>query len=96
MVWAYFGRKDMPIRKAEEFADLLIDVLTNRKGLRHEWDNIEERIQAEIREEWAVIIEQAQREALDTAGGIADMHDWRGDVGLAIRNLIPKREEGGE
>jgi len=39
-------------QQAEEIADAIIDDLTDRKGLRHEWDNIDEDIQAEIRAGW--------------------------------------------
>ena len=52
----------MNIEKAREIADAIIDNLTDRRGLRQEWDNIDEDVQAEIRETWAGIIEQHSRE----------------------------------
>lgn len=42
-------------QQAEEIVDAIIDNLTDRKGLRHEWDNIDEEIQAEIRADWMLI-----------------------------------------
>lgn len=34
----------------------IIDDLADRRGLRQEWDNIDEEIQAEIRETWMTIV----------------------------------------
>jgi hypothetical protein len=41
----------------EKCADAIIEDLTDRKGLKHEWNNIDADIQAEIRAAWAAIIE---------------------------------------
>lgn len=34
----------------------IVDDLTDRKGLRHEWDNIDEETEAEIKATWRAII----------------------------------------
>jgi hypothetical protein len=39
--------------------DLIVDDLTNRKGLRHEWDNIDEDIIVEIKTAWIGAVQSA-------------------------------------
>lgn len=33
---------------ALQIVEVIIDEITNRKGLRHQWDNIDDEVQAEI------------------------------------------------
>ena len=47
--------------KAQEAVDKILDDLTSRKGLRHEWDDIDEDIQKEITEEWISIVMSAMK-----------------------------------
>ena len=49
----------MPSALALKIVDAIVDNLTNRKGLRHEWDNIDAEVEKEIRDEWAEIIDAA-------------------------------------
>jgi hypothetical protein len=49
----------MPEDKYEMAVNAIISDLTGRRGLRHEWDNIDDDIQDEIRETWRNLIEQA-------------------------------------
>lgn len=42
---------------AEKIVSAILDDLTGRKGLRHEWDMIDEDIQEEIKAEWTEIID---------------------------------------
>jgi hypothetical protein len=42
-----------PSPKAVEAVERIVDDLTNRRGLRQEWENIDEEIQAEIKLGWA-------------------------------------------
>ena len=49
----------MPEDKYENAVNAIIDDLSDRRGLRHEWDNIDEDIQDEIRETWRGLIEKA-------------------------------------
>lgn len=41
---------------SERIVGLIIDEMTNRRGLRHEWDNIDPEIQLEIAEAWIEIV----------------------------------------
>lgn len=44
----------------ERAVERIVDDLTDRKGLRHEWDNIDVDIQDEIVAQWrAIIAEEA-------------------------------------
>lgn len=43
--------------KAQVIVDAILADHNGRKGLRHEWDNIDEEIQEEIRQEWIDITE---------------------------------------
>lgn len=68
---------DIAIRHAEQFGhpidvlappvaqavEAIIADLTDRRGLRHEWEQIDSDVQDEIRYVWGIIIEKA----LDTA-----------------------------
>jgi hypothetical protein len=83
MGWAYSGRKDMPIRKAE-------DILDNRaidpaKSLRQQILEVIEQAQREALEESAAIAL-----AIDSGRGNESF------IVDAICRLIPKREEGRE
>ena len=44
--------------KAEAVVAAIIKDLSDRRGLRHEWDRIDEDIQDEIRETWIVTAER--------------------------------------
>ena len=48
----------MSDEQAARIVDAIISDLTDRKGLRHEWDNIDEDIQDEIRSTWIKIVKQ--------------------------------------
>ena len=41
--------------QAEKIVDAILVDLADRRGLRHEWDQIDDDIQAEIRAEWMLI-----------------------------------------
>lgn len=45
----------------------IVDALTDRKGLRHEWDNIDESIQNEITDQWRTIIAEEATALTDHA-----------------------------
>lgn len=38
--------------KAKEVVELIVRDLSGRRGLRHEWDQIDDEIRTEIRREW--------------------------------------------
>ncbi len=42
---------------AKTIVDAIVNNLTDRKGLRHEWDNIDADVELEIRDEWAEIVD---------------------------------------
>lgn len=42
--------------QAEKIVDKIIDDFTDRRGLRQEWENIDEEIQQEIRDTWIKIV----------------------------------------
>jgi predicted component of type VI protein secretion system len=42
--------------KAQKAVDLIIDDLSDRRGLKHEWHQIDPEIQAEIKEEWVGLL----------------------------------------
>lgn len=46
-------------QQAEEIVDAIIENLTDRKGLRQSWDEIDKDIQGEIRSEWMLIASHA-------------------------------------
>ena len=41
--------------QAEKIVDEILADLTSRRGLRHEWDEIDDDLQAEIRDEWITL-----------------------------------------
>ena len=88
------------LRSALEYAEAVVDDLTNRKGLRHEWDNIDPRIQQEILDEWASHFEQAQRKAIETCERIAlAINSGRGnesEIARAIIALLPSGDTAKE
>lgn len=43
---------------AQAIVDKIIDDMTDRRGLRQEWDGFDDDIQREIREEWERIVDQ--------------------------------------
>ena len=45
-------------KTAQRIVERIIDDLTDRKGLRHEWDNIDELTQYEIAQEWQRIVDE--------------------------------------
>jgi hypothetical protein len=49
----------MPSALAIKIVDAIVSNLTDRKGLRHEWDNIDTEVEKEILDEWAEIIDVA-------------------------------------
>lgn len=53
--------KDLALR----IAGAIIADLNGRRGLRHEWERIDDDIQEEIRETWAGIIERMAGDGLD-------------------------------
>lgn len=46
----------MNIDLATKIVDALLDDMTDRRGLRQEWDNIDDDVQAEIRKTWIKIV----------------------------------------
>lgn len=61
----------------EEAVDAIVQDLTCRRGLRHEWDNIDEEVEAEIKNEWLVSVKEAveaerSRCMADVCGGCKD------------------------
>jgi trans-2-enoyl-CoA reductase len=42
---------------SKTIVDRIIEDLTDRRGLRHEWDECDDEIQEEIRQEWETIVE---------------------------------------
>lgn len=50
-------KKSAPSPKALEAVDKIVEDLTDRRGLRQEWENIDEEIQAEIKLAWAKVID---------------------------------------
>ena len=47
---------------AEKAVSRIIDDLTDRRGLRQEWEQIDDEIQDEIRETWRDLVVDAWRE----------------------------------
>ena len=47
--------------KARKIVDDLIADLTDRRGLRQEWEAIDEETQEEIRETWAKIVQEGAK-----------------------------------
>lgn len=47
------------MRKAKEIVDAVIDDLSDRRGLRHQWNLIDYNIKVEIREAWEEIVTKA-------------------------------------
>jgi hypothetical protein len=44
---------------AEDIVDVILADLTDRRGLRQEWSNIDRGVQDEIRATWAALIQKA-------------------------------------
>lgn len=51
--------------QAEEIVDAIISDLTGRRGLRQEWDQIDEDIQGEIRSKWMILARRVIERAND-------------------------------
>lgn len=49
----------MSMSKAKEIVNAIIADLTDRRGLRQEWEQIDSDIQEDIRQEWIEIVETA-------------------------------------
>lgn len=49
----------LPIDRAKKIVDAIIDDLSDRKGIKHEWNMIDDDVKAEIRQCWADIIMKA-------------------------------------
>lgn len=47
----------MPSENAQKIVSLIIKDMTDRRGLRQGWDDIDSDIQDEIRETWAKLID---------------------------------------
>ena len=47
----------MASEKAMKAVDKIVEDLTDRRGLRQEWENIDDEIQAEIKTAWAQAID---------------------------------------
>lgn len=43
--------------KATDIVDAILADMTDRRGLRHQWDQIDRDIQQEIRDTWAEIVQ---------------------------------------
>lgn len=48
----------MTLKQAEKVVGEIINDLCDRRGLRQEWEKIDEAIQMEIREEWCIIVKR--------------------------------------
>lgn len=46
-------------KQAKKAVQAIVRDLTDRRGLRQEWDNIDSEIQAEIKVQWAALIDKA-------------------------------------
>lgn len=55
------GGTAMSEDEINDAVEAIIRDLSDRRGLRHEWENIDDEIQAEIREAWRDCIRKAQR-----------------------------------
>jgi hypothetical protein len=44
------------VQRSEQIVEAIIADLRDRRGLRHEWEQIDEDIQEEIRQEWITIV----------------------------------------
>lgn len=51
-------------KKSEIIVDAIIIDLSDRRGLRHEWEQIDEDIQKEIRDKWINLIETVYPEVM--------------------------------
>lgn len=51
----------------KQAANAIIRDLSDRRGLRHEWDRIDREIQVEIRKKWAALIDAAVSKAKEGA-----------------------------
>lgn len=49
---------DFAVSRAEHIVNLLVKDFTDRRGLRQEWEQIDEEIQQEIRKTWEKIVER--------------------------------------
>jgi hypothetical protein len=63
---------DLPLSDARRKALAIIGDLTDRKGLKHEWENIDEDIQDEIFQMWVSIIERDASPKVDVTGDAAE------------------------
>jgi len=58
--------------KAVQIVNAILHDLTGRRGLRHEWDGIDDDIQQEIRDTWATIVRKelgiAEHDDSDSTG----------------------------
>ena len=70
---------------AIQAVDQIIDDLRGRRGLRHEWDQIDEEIRAEIRDRWIEIASDA--EAPQGPPGVLDMVGVSVALPGAVRDL---------
>jgi len=52
--------------------------LSDRRGLRHEWEQIDEDLQAEISEEWAGIIAEESDPSIAVTRIVEDLTDRKG------------------
>lgn len=51
-----------PSKEAKKAVEAIVDDLTDRRGLRQEWDLIDDEIRDEIKDVWAQAIDKAFRE----------------------------------
>jgi len=56
---------------AEAAVDEILDDLTDRRGLKHEWHNIDADIQAEIKAAWADAIHKALQAQFEACAKVA-------------------------
>lgn len=47
----------LPIEVAEHIVEKILEDLTDRKGLRQEWEKIDAEVQEEIKFKWVMIVE---------------------------------------
>lgn len=54
--------------RLNDAVDKIVNDLTGRKGLRQEWDNIDEEIQNEIKEQWVEILKESLQKPAPVGG----------------------------
>lgn len=65
------SQDDAMTAEAKVVDDIISD-MTSRRGLRHAWDDIDEDVQAEIRETWIAIVANALASAHSRENDMAE------------------------